>query len=172
MIDVTALGTCKAKYPDPEPESDQAAPPSDKPGRHGGRRGPRVNPCLIECYMNQTAMYKNGTLDKATAVTVLGKSLDESMKAVLSAAIDSCLAIHEQFKAKFSGGDRPKMGGGKQDINNKSPPMPQCDRAAGFIAHCVEMEMYKNCPADKMVTSDSCKSLATYMDKCKFDKKA
>lgn len=155
MIDVTALGTCRAKYPDQEPESDQPATHSGSPS---DRRDLRRNPCLIHCYMNQTAIYKNGTLDKAAAVTVLGKSLDESMKTVLSAAVDSCFTIQEGWS-----NIRTNIA-----VDNKQP---QCDLSVGLIAHCIEMEMYKNCPADKMVTSDSCKSLATYMDKCMFDKK-
>lgn len=125
--------------------------------------------------MNQTAVYKNGALDKAKAVTVLGASMDANMKKTLATAIDSCLATQETIKDRFKNG--PKRGGDKdskrenfKDPKKGMPPMPQCGRTANFLIRCVESELFKNCPAAKKVTSEDCSALTTYMEKCKFEK--
>lgn len=176
LIDESAMAACKAKYPEPTPAEAETADKDaeNKDGKRGhGRRGPRGNSCVIECYMNQTGIYKNGALDKATAVTVLGKSLDAPLKKTLTAAIDSCLAIQKSFEEKFKSGAGPKASGEKNGKSQKGPKSgePKCNRSIGFLVRCVEMEMYKNCPADKKVASEDCTALTTYMDKCSFGKK-
>lgn len=168
MIDESALTACKAKYPETKPETEDSSATDKSP------RGRRGNYCIIECYMNQTAMFKNGAVDKTTAVSVLGKSLDANMKTVLSAAVDSCLAMHEAFKNKFSGKEHSHATKGEKSQKQgkkDSRPKSHCGHTAGFFVKCVEMEMYKNCPTNKKVTSDSCIALTTYMDKCKSEKK-
>lgn len=131
----------------------------------------------MECYFNQTAVYKNGSLVKATAVSVLGKSLDAAMKKVMASSIDTCLAQQEEFKKMFKEGKFGKQsargGDNKKEKNEKTDQasMPRCSPEGHFLVRCVQSEMYKNCPADKKVASADCTALTAYMDKCKFEKK-
>lgn len=173
MIDEAALATCKAKYPDPTPPTETEQTESTDGKKKSRRHGRRGNSCLMECYLNQTSVYKNGALDKGTAVTVLGQSLDASLQKTLATALDSCVAMQESFKGKFQNGGRKPSGDKKKGDKNgeKKRPMPQCNHEAGFLVRCIEMELYKNCPAGKKVSSEDCTGLTTYMDKCKFEKK-
>ena len=178
LIDETALATCKAKFPEPTPPAGVSTPAPGTDGRRGPRHGPGAS-CVIGCYLNQTNVYKNGALDKSAAVTVLGKSLDASMKKVLATSIDTCLAKQKEFQDKFGkdpskdghegkGPERPDMPMGPM---GPKPDMPHCSREPMFLVRCVEMELYKNCPTANKVNSADCKNMATWMDKCKPAKK-
>lgn len=150
MVDESALATCTAQYPT------TTAPTTEEGKSHRHRGG---DSCIIECYLNQTAIYKNGALDKATAITVLGKSLDAPLKKTLATALDTCMAGMEEYKKKKAAkGDDSKREG-------------KCGREGKFLIRCVETEMYKNCPAEKKVASDDCTAMSAYMDKCGFGKK-
>lgn len=131
---------------------------------------PVGSPCVIECYLNQTSVLKNGDLDKTTAVTVLGASMDVTMKKILTTAIDICWDMQQAFEERVnqSGpmhGDNKHLT--KENDMDKIKGRPQvCGRAASFVVRCVELEMFKNCPATNKVASEDCDALAPYIDTC------
>lgn len=58
----------------------------------------------MDWYLNQTEINKDGVFDKETAVFVLGRSLEEPMKKILSETVDICLAGDQIFKRLVNGG--------------------------------------------------------------------
>lgn len=98
------------------------------------------------------SVLKDGAMDKATALNAFGRSLDDNMKTLLATNMDTCMAKMEQYTEKT------KSNGGAM--------MGKCPREAGILTGCLEMEMYKHCPADKMIMSDDCTAMAAYMEKC------
>lgn len=114
---------------------------------------------------------------KATAVTVLGQSLDASLKALLPAAIDACVAEGERFKKLFDGRGGPKtpagvlprrpMPGSGEDKDDKK----RCRPNAFFLLKCVEKQLYGKCPTAKKVSSSDCTALDNFIATCKPEKK-
>lgn len=151
LIDDAALTTCKAKYPDTSSSGD-----SDKKGRRN-----KGDSCVVGCYLNETSVYKNGVLDKATAVTVLGKNLDENLKGLVSAAVDTCLEKKAEMVEKF--GDKENKRPRKDGDSKKT----RCSREPTFLVRCVEMELFKNCPAGNKVDSADCTAMNTFLETCK-----
>lgn len=166
LIDMSALAACKAKYPEPAETATDKDSEKSRRGRNGS------GSCVMECYFNQTNVYKNGAFVKATGVSVLGKSLDAAMKKVLATSIDTCLAQQEEFKKMFKDGKLGKSSSrGGDNKKEKKNDKPRCNPEGHFLLRCIESDMFKNCPADKKVATEDCAALTTYMDKCKFEKK-
>lgn len=109
-------------------------------------------------------------------MTVLGRSLDASLKSKLTAAIDTCVTEGENFKKAFGDAKRSPPGGpggrgprpsGDDDKEDRK----RCRPDAFFLLKCVEGQLYKACPAAKKVSSTDCSALDTFIATCKPGKK-
>lgn len=107
----------------------------------------------MECYFIQSEIYKNGVFVRATAVSVLGVNMDESMKKILADAVEYCFSERESFKkpplvARIGRDEK----GNKQDIYS-------CNFNNNFLIPCIEYGIFDNCPADKKIANKECNAL-------------
>lgn len=151
MIEDSALTDCKAEYPDST----------------GDGRGPRGNPCIMDCYFNKTGIFSNGEPVKAVALDVLGKSADASIVGLLNEGIEKCIAVqeeHEAMRKQRKDGRFPPQGLPPQEPDEMDKK--RCRPDAKFFLMCVQFYVYKNCPADKAVSTDECVQFNAFTDKC------
>lgn len=116
----------------------------------------------MECYFNQTEIYKNGVFVRATAVSVLGVNMDESMKKILADAVEACFSEYEQYKnppfeARIGGENRNEKDN-KQEIHSRNS-------SDNLLIPCIEYAIFHNCPADKKITNKDCNSLVELYSK-------
>lgn len=117
----------------------------------------------MECFLNQTEIYKNGSLVRATAVSLLGANMDESLRKILVDAVESCFSKHESYK------DPPSFARISRDNTNEkdnNQEISSCNFNRKFLVPCIEIRIFKNCPDDKKVASKECNALfKTYFEK-------
>lgn len=129
------------------------------------RPGPpgRTNPCVMECYFNATGIFKDGQPVKAMALDILGKGTDAATTSALNDALDKCIKVQADFQSM------------KERKHERFPgPPPTSDESEGkrcrptakFFLKCVQMQMFNNCPADKLNTSEDCVQLKAFAEKC------
>lgn len=74
--------------------------------------------------------------------------------------------MEKKFKEMIANGDHPHPRPHHHDDGKHCPPK------AMFFSKCVEMNAFKNCPAERKVSSAECIKLTQFIEKCapKFPK--
>lgn len=155
LIDESALAECQAEYPAPSDGK------SHGPGRRGG------HPCIIDCYFNKTGIFKDGQPVKSVALDVLGKSSDASITDLLNAGLDKCIATQADHQARMKERSNGRFPPGDQPPNDSSEmDQKRCRPEAKFFLKCVQFYVYKNCPQDKVVSTEECVQFDAFTEKC------
>lgn len=69
--------------------------------------------------------------------------------------------MEKKFKEMMANGDHPHPHHHPHNRDGK-----HCPPKALFFTKCVEMNAFKNCPADRKVSNSECQKLTEFIDKC------
>lgn len=97
---------------------------------------------------------------KTVALDIFSKTADSAMTSVLNTAIEQCIAMQDEFKKKMMPGGPPPPPHGSSSGQKRCPP------DAKFFTRCVEMNVFRNCPTEKVVDSEECAKLNEFAEKC------
>lgn len=124
-----------------------------KSGKPKGAGQPHhgMSPCCAECLFNSTKTVTNGNIDVAAMKTYIKSHLNgaNEWQPVMEKAFDECLAESTQKTQP------------PQDTSGE-----QCDHKFGFIAMCVHLKAFNNCPASVYKASPECDELKKASQSC------
>lgn len=119
------------------------------------------NPCVMDCFLNQTGIFQDAQVNKAVAIDVLGRLADDSTIGLLNEAIELCSDKQKHMQEMIQR-DRPKIFPPRQVELDKN----RCRPDAKLFFSCVQLYLYKHCPDHKLLINDECAQLREFSDKC------
>lgn len=140
LFDKAEMEACEAKSGKPK------GGPAGQP-HHG------MSHCGAECLFNSTKTVTNGNIDAAAMKTYIKSHLNGATEwqPVLEKALDECMAESTQKK---------------QPPQDTSGEGEHCDPKFGFIAMCVHLKAFNNCPASVYKPSPECDELKKASQSC------
>lgn len=112
---------------------------------------PPDNECIALCMFEMHNLINNGTIDKESLVnqTLRNRSFDRPLwEPIVRNSVDECLKP-ERIK-----------------VNETGPVV--CSPVAYLVLHCLNVQIFKNCPAVSKNSNSECDSLQSFVGSCDF----
>lgn len=87
--------------------------------------------------------------------------MDESMRKLLADSVETCFSKHESYqKSMLEDNYDPNILVHLRSMDNKNgQEISRCNFKGQYLIPCIEMKIFKNCPAEKRENSEECNEL-------------